>query len=215
MKPEDLIQRSKDWFAYRAGKVTGSKIADVITRNKPKKGCEVGEYSARRATYMKLIVAERIAGTPQIGRTVRSMDERSDLEPEARAAYEFYSGSEIRVVGFIDHPRIPDAGCSPDGLVSDDGMTEFKVPDPAQHCEIIETGEIDTDYLAQIQFQLACSGRAWCDFSSYCPTMPEDKKLWTRRIPRLDLVIKEMESEVIKFIAEVDEKVAKIMRLAG
>lgn len=215
MNPEDLIQRSKEWHAYRAGKVTGSRIADVVTRNRPKKGQDVGEYSARRATYMKLIVAERIAGSPQIGRTVRSMDERSDLEPEARSAYEFYNDCQIRVVGFIDHPRIPWAGCSPDGLVDHDGMTEFKVPDAAQHCEMIETGEIDADYLAQMQFQLACSGRTWCDFSSYCPTMPEDKKLWTRRIPRLDLVIKEMEYEVIKFSAEVDAKVANILRMAG
>lgn len=209
MNPEVLVQRSREWFAYRAGKVTGSKIADVITRNKG------GAYSAKRAAYMKLIVAERVAGSPQIGRTVRSMDERSQLEPEARIAYELYNDCDIRVVGFIDHPRIQGAGCSPDGLVGNDGMTEFKVPDAAQHCEMLETGEIDTDYLAQMQFQMACSNRAWCDFGSYCPTMPEDKKLWTRRIPRLDLVIKEMESEVIKFIAEVDEKVAKIMRMAG
>lgn len=214
MRPEDLVQRSKEWFAYRAGRVTGSRIADVITRNKPKKGQDVGEYSARRATYMRLIVAERIAGTPQIGRTVRSMDERSELEPEARSAYEFYNDCEVQLVGFVDHPRIPLAGCSPDGFVGDDGTVEFKVPDPAQHCEMIETGEIDTDYLAQMQFGLACTGRAWCDFSSYCPTMPEDKKLWTRRITRLDLVIREMESEVIKFLAEVDAKVASIMKVA-
>lgn len=214
MNPADLIQRSPEWFAYRAGKVTGSRIADVVTRNKPKKGQDVGEHSARRTTYMKLLVAERIAGTPQIGRNVRSMDERSELEPDARAAYEFYNDCEIQLVGFVDHPRIAWAGCSPDGLVGSDGMTEFKVPDAAQHCEMLETGEIDADYLAQMQFQLACSGRAWCDFGSYCPSMPEDKKLWTRRVPRLDLVIKEMECEVIRFIAEVDVKVANIMRIS-
>lgn len=205
MNPQELVQRSKEWYAYRGGRVTGSRIADVVTRTK------AGAYSAKRATYMKLLVAERLAGSPQNGRNVRSLDERSDLEPKARTAYELYHNSSVRLVGFIDHPTIVGAGCSPDGLVDPDGMTEFKVPDAAQHCEMMETGEIDEGYLAQIQFGLACSGRRWCDFGSYCPTMPERFKLWTRRIPRNDPVITQIESEVMVFISEVDAKVEMLM----
>lgn len=205
MKPEELIQRSPEWFAYRAGRATGSRISDIITRNLN------GKYSAKRATYMKLLVAERLSGKPQAGRNVRSMDERSELEPEARAAYEFYKGCEIQVVGFIDHPRIQMAGCSPDGLVSTDGMAEFKVPDAAQHCEMIETEEIDAEYLTQMHFGLACSGRLWCDFGSYCPTMPEDLKLWTQRISRDEAKIEHLEKEVEAFLAEVDRKVEQIL----
>lgn len=212
MNPADLIQRSPEWYQYRAGRVTGSRIADVVARNRPKKGQSEGDYTAKRAAYMKLIVAERLSGQAQgNGRVVRSLDERAALEPKARQAYQFYYGQKVQVIGFIDHPQIQWAGCSPDGLIGEDGMTEFKAPDAAQHCEMMETGIIDEGYLAQIQFGLACSKRAWCDFGSYCPTMPEDMKLWVRRIPRNDLIIKAMESEVIKFTAEVDEKVRRIL----
>jgi hypothetical protein len=207
MKPEDLIQRSPEWWAHRAAKVTASRVVDVIARNKPRKGQTAGDYTAARATYMKLIVAERLSGAPQgNGRVVRSLDERAALEPLARAAYEFDQVVDVRIVGFIDHPRIEFAGCSPDGLVGADGMVEFKVLDGAQHCELIQTGNIEAEYLAQMQFGLACSERAWCDFASYCPTMREEHKLWVRRIHRDDLIISQMEDEVKSFLAEVRQK---------
>lgn len=206
MNPADLIQRSPEWWLYRAGRVTGSRIADVITTLKG------GAYSARRATYMKLLVAERLSGVPQgNGRAVRDLDARSALEPQARKAYAFYY-APIREVGFIDHPRIERAGCSPDGLVGDDGGVEFKALDGAQHCELMQTGEIDADYLAQVQFNLACTDRAWWDFGSFCPTMPEEHKLWVRRIPRDDQIIAAMDAQVLAFIAEVEQKVASLKR---
>lgn len=204
MNPAELIQRSPEWWAYRAGRATGSRIGDIITTNKN------GSYSARRATYMKLLVAERLSGVPQgNGRTVRDLDARSALEPQARKAYGFYY-APVREIGFIDHPRIGFAGVSPDGLVGDVGMVEFKALDGAQHIELMETGEIDADYLAQMQFGLACSGRQWCDFGSFCPTMQEEHKLWVRRIPRDDLIIKQMETEVEKFLDEVAQRVERL-----
>lgn len=211
MNPAELIQRSEAWYKYRAGRITASRVADVISRNKPRKGQDVGDYTAKRTAYMKLLVAERLSGLPQgNGRVVRSLDDRAALEPQARLAYEFYHGQRVEVVGFIDHPRILWAGCSPDGLVGADGMTEFKAPDAAQHVELIQSGDIEVEYLAQIQFGLACSGRQWCDYGSFCPTMPEEHKLWVRRIERNDLLIKQMESAVIEFSSEIDAKIAQI-----
>lgn len=208
MNPADLVQRSDAWFAYRAGRVTGSRIADVIATTK------AGKPTAARATYMKLLVAERLSGAPQgNGRVVRSLEDRAALEPDARSAYEWEHGTKIQVVGFVDHPRIKFAGCSPDGLVGLDGMVEFKALDGAQHCELMQTNDIDAEYLAQMQFGLACTERAWCDFGAYCPTMREKHKLWTCRIQRDDIVIKQMESAVSEFLAEVDQKVKRLLAL--
>src|SRR5882724_578784 len=173
MTPADLVQRSEAWFLYRCGRVTASRVSEVIATTK------AGKYTADRAKYMKLLVAERLSGAPQgNSRIVRSLEDRAGMEPQARAAYEFYCGAKIKVVGFVDHPTIEYAGCSPDGLVSADGMVEFKVLDGAQHCEFMQTKEIDAEYLAQMQFQLACTKRTWCDFAAFCPTMREEHKLW-------------------------------------
>lgn len=198
-----MEQGSAEWIAARVGRVTASHIADVMARTQ--KG-----WGAPRKHYLDKLVAERITGKPMAQRAVMSLERRLELEPEARVAYEFYSDNQVVEVGFIEHPTIPNAGASPDGLIDLDGGLEIKCCDTATHIEMLLTDEIDKGYIQQCDFGMACTEREWWDFASYDPAMPEELKLLVKRIPRDEKRIAEIESAVVEFLAEVDAKVEKV-----
>lgn len=201
-----MEQHTPEWWASRVGKVTASRIGDLMARTQ--KG-----WGAPRRHYLAEKVAERVTGKPRDQRRVASLDQRLEMEPDARIAYEFYSDNQVEQVGFIDHPRIPNAGASPDGLIALDGGMEIKCPDTATHIDIITGGQIDRDYLLQCQFGMACTDREWWDFVSFDPNMPEELKLYVQRVERNDQLIAEIETNVIEFLAEVDQKVAEVQAL--
>lgn len=210
---EELEQRSDEWRQARVGCVTASGVGDLVSRNKPKKGQTIGEYSAKRANYFDAIVAERMTGRPQDWKEVWSLTQRSELEPEARDCYTFYTGNEVQLVGFVQHPEIENAGASPDGLITVDGMLEIKCLDPKNHLKLFE-GDLSVmyEYLPQMDFGLACTGRQWCDFLSYCPWMKEERfKSFIQRVPRDEQRISSLETSVREFLAEVDAKVQRIL----
>jgi len=200
-----MQQGTREWFEARAGRVTASRIGDLMSRTKT-------GWGAARKHYFDEIVAERITGQPIIKR-MPFLDFRLEREPEARAAYAFYSDNEVEVVGFIEHPSIANSGCSPDGLVGSTGGLELKCCDTTTHIEIITAGFIDPDYIEQINFCMACTDREWWDFASYDPLMPEELKLYVQRVPRDEKLIIEIETCVIDFLLEVDEKVKQVRSL--
>ena len=199
-----MEQGTAEWREARCGKVTASHIGDVMARTKT-------GWGAARKHYLNKLVAERITGQPSAQKSVASLDRRLEMEPEARIAYEFYTDNEVTEVGFIDHPTIPNAGASPDGLIGDDGGLEIKCCDSAQHLEMLTTGIVDPDYLKQCYFGMACTGRKWWDFESFDPLMPEEMKVYVKRIPRDETKIAEIESAVIQFLSEVDLRVEQVM----
>lgn len=203
-----MEQGSPEWYAAKCGKVSASHIAEVMSRTKT-------GWGAARKHYMDKLVAERITGQPVTQRAVQSLERRLEMEPEARIAYEFYSDNMVEQVGFIEHPTIPNAGASPDGLISKDGGLEIKCCDTATHIELIRSGVIDKSYVQQCDFGMACTGREWWDFASYDPLMPEELKLYVQRIPRNDTRIAEIETAVIEFLAEVEAKVEQVVAMAA
>lgn len=203
-----LIQGSPEWLAARAGKVTASRMADMMARTKT-------GWGASRANYAAELVAERLTGTPAAKFTNDAMRWGTETEPQARAAYEFYKDASVEEVGFIDHPKIPMTGASPDGLVGADGLVELKCPNTATHIETLLGGSIPGKYAQQMQWQMACTGRAWCDFVSFDPRLPQSMSLFVRRLSRNDAEIADLESEVRKFLAEIDATVAKLTGLYG
>ncbi len=207
MIPEELTQRTEAWWNVRAGKVTASRIGDLMatTRN---------GWGAARKRYFDEILSERLTGKSIIKR-VASLDWRAELEPEARIAYEFYTDNSVREVGFIPHPEIENAGASPDGYVNDDGILEIKALDAINHVALLNGGPIDNAYLAQMQFGLTCSRRAWADFLAYNPQMPEELKVIIKRIERDDHAISKIESAVREFLAEINSQLAKILKASS
>ena len=199
-----MQQHSAEWWLARSGKVTASRVNDIIART------QRGAWTAARGHYLKEKVAERITGKPRDRKRVRSLDERLDLEPQARAHYEFYNECTIELAGFVQHPTIQDAGASPDGLIGIDGGIEIKCLDVEQHLELIAGGAFDPAYVDQCHFNLACTGRLWWDLCAFNPEVPEELKLYTQRIERDDGLIAVMETEVISFLEEVDRRVAQV-----
>lgn len=199
----DIVQGSPEWFAIRLGKVTASRVADIVAKTKT-------GYSTSRANYAAQLVAERLTGKAQESYTNAAMQHGTDTEPEARSAYEFYSGDKVTEIGFVLHPTIGMTGASPDGLVGDNGMVEIKCPNTATHIETLRGGAVPGKYVTQIQWQLACTGRKYCAFVSYDNRMPESMRLFTKHIDRDDKRITELETEVIVFLSEVDAAVAEL-----
>lgn len=198
-----MDQRTDEWFAARCGKVTASRIADVVARTR-------SGWGASRANYMAQLIAERLVGQPTESYTNAAMQWGTEKEPEARDAYEFFAGVEVELVGFVDHPRIAMSGASPDGRVGDNGLVEIKCPNTATHIDTLLSGTIADKYIKQMQWQMACEGREFCDFVSFDPRMPIEHQIWIKRVERDDKLIASLEADVAEFLAEVDEKIKKL-----
>lgn len=197
------IQRTEEWHAQRLGKATGSRIADIIARTKT-------GWGASRANYMAELVAERLTGAPTVGYVNQAMQHGIDTEAEARSVYEFMRDTEVVEVGFVDHPSINMSGASPDGLIGQDGLVELKCPTTATQIETLLGSSVPSKYVVQMQWQMACTQRAWCDFVSYDPRLPESMRLFVRRVERDAAQIAELEQQVRTFLAEVDAKVESL-----
>lgn len=201
-----MEQRSDEWFAARCGKATGSRIADIVAKTK-------SGYSASRANYMAQLVVERMTSKVAESYSNSAMEWGTEYEPLARAAYEAHSSVLVDEVGMIDHPTVEMSGASPDGLVGDDGLVEIKCPTTATHIDTLMGEEAPKKYYDQMQWQMACTGRAYCDFVSYDPRMPEGLQLFVKRVERDDEYIAMLEGEVAAFLKEVSGKVDKLKSL--
>ena len=204
----EIIQGSAEWFAIRLGKVTASRVADVIAKTK-------SGYSTSRANYMAELIAERLTGTSAESYTNAAMQWGTDNEPKARLAYEFQTDAAVEQVGFVVHPNIDQSGASPDGLVGDDGLVEIKCPNTSTHLDTLLGQGVPAKYITQMQWQMACTGRKWCDFVSFDPRMPEAMQLFIKRIERDDAKIKELESEIASFLLELAVKLSQLNSLYG
>lgn len=198
-----MEQRTTEWHAARLGKVTASRIADLTARTR-------SGYGASRANYMAELITERLSGAPYERFSNAAMQWGTDTEPLARSAYEVETGNIADQIGFVVHPQIKDAGASPDGLIGDDGLIEIKCPNSSTHMETLLSGMAPEKYTGQMYWQMACTGRKWCDFVSYDPRFPKNMRLFIKRINRIDTVIAELENEVRKFLGELESKLAEL-----
>jgi len=203
---EMMDQGSESWFQVRIGKVTASRVADVLAKTKT-------GYSATRDNYMAQLVCERLTGQKGESFTNAAMQHGTDTEPLARAAYEALQDVLVDEVGFVPHPSIIMAGASPDGLVGDDGLIEIKCPNTATHIETLLSQSVLGKYNTQMQFQMACTGRQWCDFVSFDNRLPEELQLFVTRVPRDEVFIRLIEAEIVQFLAELDDKINKLMKV--
>lgn len=198
-----MEQRTPEWFAIRCGKVTASRVADVIARTKT-------GFSTSRANYKAQLVCERLTGCVEEGYTNAAMQWGIDKEPDALAAYSFRQDVDVVPVGFVDHPLIDMAGASPDGLIGADGLVEVKCPIVATHIETLLGQSVPARYETQIQWQLACTERMWCDFVSFDPRVPASMQLFIQRIHRDDDQISILQREVEAFLREVVDTVEQL-----
>lgn len=200
-----IIQGSPEWFAARCGKVTASRVSDVMARIK-------SGWGASRTNYAAELIAERLTGATAPSFTNAAMQWGTDQEPFARQAYAQRFGVDVFEVGFIDHPEVSMSGASPDGYVGEAGMVEIKCPQTATHLDTLLSRGVPDKYEVQMQWQMACAGREWCDFVSFDPRLPPPMRLFVQRVPRDVSRILELETEVQAFIREIDQKVSDLRR---
>jgi len=189
----DVQQGSEEWKTLRLGKITASRVSQVMGKS--------------RQNFLAIIAAERISKQAE-SFTNAAMQWGIDTEPFAREAYEARNGVKVVQVGFCLHPTIKDAGASPDGLVGDDGLIEIKCPNTSTHVGTLIDQKAPTKYIPQMQFQMACTGRQWCDFVSFDPRI--EQSFFQIRVERDNEYIEKMEKEVSEFLEEVDRLVNQI-----
>lgn len=203
-----MEQRSPEWFAARLGRVTASRVADILARTK-------SGYSTSRANYMAELLCERLTGKMGDSYQSAAMAWGIEAEPFARQTYMEVQGVTVDEVGFIPHPTIQMAGASPDGFVGEVGLVEIKCPNTATHIETLLSTNIPSKYYSQMQWQMACTGRKWCDFVSFDPRLPEEMHIFIHRVDRNDDYIMEVEREVELFLSELDKQITALNQKYG
>jgi putative phage-type endonuclease len=204
-----IEQRTEEWFQQRLGKVTASRISDVIAKTKT-------GVSTSRQNYLVQLVSERITGKKGDSFVNQAMLDGIERESVARELYMQSKGVSVTEVGFFDHPIIKNSGASPDGAVNAEedgkyaGLIEIKAPIETTHTNTLMSKSVPSKYIPQMQWQLACTGAKWVDFVSYNPNFPEELQLFVARVDRDDTYIAELEAEVIKFLNEVDQTIIKL-----
>ncbi len=193
-------QGTQEWLQEKCGHASASEFASVLAKGQGK----------TRAKYMRQVLAERLTGKPSETYHNAHMDRGIEQEPFARLAYEAKTGNLVQEVGFIKHPSLL-AGCSPDGLIDEDGGAEIKSVIPAVQVDTIESGGYPSEHRAQVQGNLWITGRAWWDFVSFCPDMPAHLRLYIFRVQRDDAYIKTLEAEVRGFLLEVQTRYDVLM----
>jgi putative phage-type endonuclease len=196
----NVEQRSAKWHQMRLGKVTASRVADILAKTKT-------GPSASRQNYLIELALQRTTGVIQESYSNSAMEWGTQTEPQARVAYEVATHNFVDQVAFVDHPSIEGFGCSPDGLVGKDGLIEIKCPNSPTHWEYFKYNRPPQKYVIQMQAQMACTGAKWCDFVSFDPRMPERSQLLVVNVLRDDEFILYMEAEIKQFLSEVEAEV--------
>ena len=189
-------QGTPEWLSERAGRVTASALANVLMK----------KDAAGYQNYLAQLVCERLTGQPTETFKSAAMEHGNETEPQARAFYELETGLTVAECGFVAHPSISWTGASPDGLVGSDGLVEIKCPQPAKHIKNLMGGTIDRGYTLQMQWQMECTERKWCDFVSFNPSFPEHLKISVRRVEADTKLQGEIRAAVVAFLADVDAK---------
>ena len=198
-----IEQRTEAWFLSRLGKVTASRVADVIAKTK-------SGPSASRENYATQLVLERLTNSVGEAYSNAAMQWGTDQEPNARNAYELKMSTFVKEVGFIDHPTIDMSGASPDGFVGEDGLVEIKCPNSSTHIDTLVSQKVPAKYLPQMQWQMACTGAKATDFVSFDDRLPEGLQLFVKRVERDNEMIAMLEKEARKFLEEVQETTEKL-----
>jgi putative phage-type endonuclease len=203
-----IEQRSAEWYGQRLGKATASRISDVVARTK-------SGWSALRTNYAADIIAERLTGQPCANYVSAAMAWGIAHEDEARLAYADRCGLIVERAGFVDHPEIDWSGASPDGYVDTVGLVEIKCPNVATHLDALLGAPIPAEHLLQMQWQMACTGREWCDYVSFDPRLPPSMQLHVRRVERHTSLLIELETEVARFLDEIAVRIERLQEIYG
>ncbi|WP_273760460.1 lambda exonuclease family protein [Bartonella sp. ML70XJBT.G] len=207
-----MEQRTAEWFQARLGKVTASNIYNILS--KTVKGSPTSKYE----DYKIKLMTERLTGEISQSYTIPAMQWGVKYDENALKEYEFIYGTEVTKCGFIQHPTMEMAGASPDGLVGEDGLVAIKCLQSIHHLRFYMDGNIKPEYIAQMQFQMACTGRKWCHFISFDPHFvgrSSHLRMKIKRVDRDDKHIEEINQAVAVFLGEIERDLKQILTQAA
>jgi putative phage-type endonuclease len=202
----NIAQESEQWLLDRAGKFTASRADKLMAKLRD------GRPAASRGELLATLAVERLTGQCVSTYQNAAMARGQELEGEARDAYSFHAGVAVEEVGFVPSDELPNTGCSPDGLIGDDGMLEIKCPaNPEKHIDALRNGAHATEYRWQLQHQLMTTGRQWVVAVSYDPRFPDGLQLAIKRVERDEAAIAELreaikvaDAEVVRLVEELN-----------
>lgn len=204
MRIVDCIQGSPEWYEARLGRITSSRVADMMARTKAGWGAEHYRYEAE-------LIVERQTSQRKVGFKSAAMQWGTDTQPQAQSAYEVRTDNEVTTVGFVVHD-VYLFGASPDGLIREDGLAEFKCPETHTHIETLLEEKIPGKYQWQMQWQMYLTKRRWCDYVSFDPRMKPAKRLFVKRVWRDETKISELERTALDLLASVERKLIALER---
>lgn len=210
MSDEALIQGSESWFKARMGKITASKLSDLMKKTK------YGESTYKTRLRMELAI-ERITGKSASDNFMnQAMKNGVEREPDARLLFEAITGKEVALCGSFDHPEVVNTSASPDGLIrGENAVLELKCPTHVTHAKNLLSDKMPKNYEYQVQWQIACTESEYAYFASYHPDFPPELRLKYIRVEKDDKLIAEIEKEVREFDAEVEDLITKIKKGAN
>tara|TARA_B100001250_G_scaffold125821_1_gene107045 strand:- start:2129 stop:2752 length:624 start_codon:yes stop_codon:yes gene_type:complete len=197
------IEREK-WMALRLGKITASAISNVIAK----------PTTAAYKNYLYTLATERFTHQ-RLSEDYQSPDMIRGIEMEDKAAFAYMliENKEIYPADFVYHPTIGGSGASPDRYSGEEGLVEIKCPRAHNHlATLLGNEKIKREYQLQMQWQLACTERKWCDFVSYHPAFDNPYRLYVERIERDQNKINELETAVIDFNKEIEIVVNQLIQ---
>ena len=210
MSNEELIQGSPEWFAVRNGKITASKLSDLMKKTK------WGESTYKTRLRMELAI-ERITGKSAGDNFMnQAMKNGVEREPDARKLFEAITGKEVAECGSFDHPEIVNTSASPDGLIrGEDAVLELKCPTHVTHAKNLLSEKMPKNYEYQVQWQIACTESEYAYFASYHPDFPKELRLKWVKVLRDNIMILELEDAVRQFDIEVEDLIIKLKKGAN
>jgi len=210
MSNEELIQGSPEWFKARLGKISGSRLGDVMRKTK------WGESTYKERLRIELAI-ERITGKSASNVVMnQAMRDGVEREPDARALFEAITGKEVKEVGSFDHPTIANTSSSPDGLiVGEEAVLEIKCPMASTHARNLMSETMPKNYVYQVQWEIACTESDYAYFASYHPDFPKELRLKWVRVERDDSVIESLSKEIRDFDVSIEDMIVKIKKGAN
>tara|TARA_R110000823_G_scaffold75618_1_gene172978 strand:+ start:1162 stop:1788 length:627 start_codon:yes stop_codon:yes gene_type:complete len=200
---ESCEQGSTEWLSLRLGKITASRVKDVLTKGRGTSPSKTAE------SYMMELIAEILTGNSKPFFENDAMRWGTETEPQARAMYAVNNDFvDVKEVAFVEHNE--QVGISPDGLVGDDGLLEIKCPNTTTQLKRALSDDYSADYKAQIQMQLWVTEREWCDFLSFDPRLECDAGYLQQRVFRDEEYIEEMKTKVYAFVEKMNELIKQL-----
>ena len=198
-------QGSPEWFEARMGKITASRLNDLMKKTK------YGESQYITRLRMELAI-ERITGKQaNVIQMNKAMHDGVEREPDARKLFEAVTGKEVTEVGSFDHPYLPNTAASPDGLITkENAILELKCPTPVTHGNNLLSDTMPKNYIYQVQWQIACCEADYGYFASYHPDYPKDLRLKWMKVEKDEKVIGALVNRVRDFDIEVHDLVVKL-----